>query len=147
MKKSGYSLSVSVSERLKTSRPGKSTLKLEFISLLEDNSLCPVATLTEYMSRTEGLRKSASSEETRLFISFIKPHKAVSTATVARWIRSVLSAAGIDTSLFKPHSVRDASVTHKYVQGVPVVDIIRMADWSNEHTFRKHYLRDYNIVD
>ena len=145
--KSGNSLSLSVSERLKTSRPGKSTRKLEFLSLLEDNSSCPVATLTECMSRTEGLRKSASSEETRLFISFIKPHKAMSTATVARWRKSVLSAAGIDTSVFKPHSVRGASVTHKYVQGVPVVDILRMADWSNEHTFRKYYLRDYNIVD
>ena len=96
-----------------------------------------MATLTEYMSRTEGLiiRKSASSEETRLFISFIKPHKAVSTATVARWIKSVLSAAGTDTSVFKSHSVRGASVTHKYVQGVPVVDILRMADWSSEHSF------------
>ena len=87
-----------------------------------------MATLTEYMSRAEDLRKSASSEETRLFISFIKPHKAVSTATVARWIKSVLSAAGINTSVFKPHSVRGASIIHKYVQGVPVVDILRMAD-------------------
>ena len=142
LNKSGNSLSFTVCERLKTSRPGKSTRKVEFLSLPEDNSLCPVATLTEY-----GLRKSASSEETRLFISFIKPHKAVSTATVARWIKSVLSAAGIDTSVFKPHSVRGAAVTHKYVQGVPVADILRMADWSNANTFRKYYLRDYNIVD
>ena len=71
----------------------------------------PLATLTEYMLRTEGLRKSASSEETRLFISFIRPHKDVSTASVAGLIKSVLSAAGIDTSVFKPHSVRGASVT------------------------------------
>ena len=147
LNKSGNSLSFTVCERLKTSRPGKSTRKVEFLSLPEDNSLCPVATLTEYLSRTEGLRKSASSEETRLFISFIKPHKAVSTATVARWIKSVLSAAGIHTSVIKPHSVRGAAVTHKYVQGVPVADILRMADWSNENTFRKYYLRDYNIVD
>lgn len=147
LNKSGNSLSFSVSERLKTSKPGKSTRKVEFISLPEDNSLYPVAKLTEYMSRTEGLRRCASSEETPLFISFIKPHKAVSTATVARWIKSVLSAAGIDTSVFKPHSVPGASVTHKYVQGVPVVDILRMADWSNEHTFRKYFLRDYNIVE
>lgn len=147
LNKSGNSLSFSVAEPLKTSRPGKSTRKVEFVSLPEDSSLCPVATLTEYISRTEGLRKSASSEEVRLFISFIKPHKAVSTASVARWIKSVLSAAGINTSVFKPHRVRGASVTHKYIQGVPVIDIFRMADWSNEHTFCKYYLRDYNIVD
>ena len=30
----------------------------------------------------------------------------MSTATVARWIKSVLAAAGIDTSVFKPHSVK-----------------------------------------
>ena len=146
LNKSGNSLSFTVSERLKTSRPGKSTRKVEFLSLPEDNYLCPVATLTEYLSRTEGLRKSASSEVTRLFISLIKPPKAVSTATVARWIKSVLSAAGIDTSVFKPHRVRGSSATHKYVEGVPVVDILRMADWSNEHKFRKYYLRDYSIV-
>ena len=146
LNKSSNSLSFTVPERLKTSRPGKSTWKVEFFSLPEENSLCPVATLTEYLSRTEGLRNSVSSEETRLFISFIKPHKAVSTATVARWIKSVLSTAGIDTSVFKPHSVRGASVTNKYVQGVPVADILRMADWLNEHTFRKYYLRDNNIV-
>ena len=40
LNKSGNSLSFSVSERLKTSRPGKSTRKVEFISLPEDNSLC-----------------------------------------------------------------------------------------------------------
>ena len=102
--------------------------------------------LTEYLSSTEGLRNSTSSEETQLYNSFIKSHKAVSTATVARWTKSVLSTAGIDTSVFKPHSVRGASVTNKYVQGVPVADILRMADWSNEHTFRKYYLRDYDIV-
>lgn len=124
LNKSSNSLSFTVPERLKTSRPGKSTRKVEFVSLPEENSLCPVATLTEYLSHTESLRNSASSEETRLFVSFIKPHKAVSTATVARWIKSVLSSAGIDTSVFKPHSVRGASVTSKYVQGVPVADIL-----------------------
>ena len=99
LNKSGNSLSFTVSERFKTPRPWKSTQKVEFLSLPEDNSLCPEATLTEYLSRTEGLRKSASSEEIYLF-SFIKPHTAVSTDTVTRWIK---------TSVFKPHSVRGAS--------------------------------------
>ena len=75
LNKSGNSLSFTVCERLKTSRPGKSTRKVEFLSLLEDNSLCPVATLTEYLSRTEGLRKSASSEETRLLFHLLSHTK------------------------------------------------------------------------
>ena len=59
---------------------------MEFLSSPEDKSLSPVATytLTEYMLRAEGIRKSANSEGTRFFISLIRAHKAVSTATVAR---------------------------------------------------------------
>lgn len=64
LNKSSNSLSFTVPECLKTSRPGKSTGKVEFASLPEENSLCPVATLTEYLSHTESLRNSASSEET-----------------------------------------------------------------------------------
>ena len=49
---------------------------------------------------------------TKLFSLFVKPHKPVSTNSLARWIKSVLSNAGIDTSVFKAHSVRGASVTN-----------------------------------
>ena len=50
-------------------------------------------TLAEYILRTEKLRSSS-----KLFISFIRPHKPVTTSnsTVGRWIKSVLSSAGID---------------------------------------------------
>ena len=55
---------------------------------------------------------------------------------------SVLQSAGIDTSKFKAHSVRGAATSHVYVTGTPVADILKMADWSSEHVFRRHYLRD-----
>ena len=42
----------------------------------------------------------SSSNNFKLFISFIRPHKPVTTSTVGRWIKSVLSSAGIDTSVF-----------------------------------------------
>lgn len=64
------------------------------------------------------------------------------SSTVARWIKNVLSNAGIDTSIFKAHSVRSASVSDAYKNGTPIKEILRVADWSNEKTFRKFYLRD-----
>ena len=66
----------------------------------------------------------------------------MSPRTIARWIMSVLQSAGIDTSKFKAHSVRGAATSHAYVTGTPVADILKMADWSSEHVFRRHYLRN-----
>ncbi len=123
-------------QRLKTSRPGKPQLKVNF-SPSEDKAVCPVTTLNEYISRTSPLRLSS----TKLFLSFVKPHKPVSTATIARWIKSVLESSGIDTSVFKAHSVRGAATSHAFHSGMPLADILKLADWSNERTFRKHYLR------
>ena len=88
------------------------------MSLPEDPSLCTMSTLAEYILHTEKLCSSS-----KLFISFIRPHKPVTISTVGRWIKSVLSSAGIDTSVFKAHSVRGASVTSAYIKGVPVTEI------------------------
>ena len=94
-KQSQDCLSFVIAEHLKTSKPGKS-LEVKFISLPEDPSLCTMSTLAEYILRTEKLRSSS-----KLFISFIRPHKPVITSAVGRWIKSVLSSADIDTSVFK----------------------------------------------
>ena len=140
-KQSQDCLSFVIAEHLKTSKPGKS-LEVKFMSLPEDPSLCAMSTLAEYILRTEKLRSSS-----KLFISFIRPHKPVTTSTVGRWIKSVLSSAGIDTSVFKAHSVRGASVTNAYIRGVPVAEILRTADWTNERTFRKYYLREHIVLE
>lgn len=68
-----------ISERLKTSRPGQPTITVCFPSIDDTICLCPKRCLIEYISRTRDLRNSSN-----LFISFIKPHKAISTETLAR---------------------------------------------------------------
>ena len=49
---------------------------------------------------------------TKLFSLFVKPRKPESTNSLARWMKSVLSNAGMDSSVFKAHNVRGASVTN-----------------------------------
>ena len=46
----------------------------------------------------------------QLFISFLKPYKSVSKCKIARWIKTVMGSAGIDTLKFKAHSTGAASV-------------------------------------
>ena len=129
-----------ITERLKTSKPGKS-IEVRFECLPDDPKICPKCNLAEYILRTEALRGSNSDERvSKLFISYVKPHKHVSTDTLARWIKSILKVSGIDTSVFKAHSVRSASTSHAYARGIPIAEILRTADWSNEKTFRKYYL-------
>ena len=106
MKDSADSISFLVTERSKTSKPGKS-LEVSFSS--SDNALiCPVAALKEYISHTAALKVSDNGMFVCMFVS-----------TVARWIKSVLQSGGIDTSVFKTHSVRGAATTHAYITGVP----------------------------
>ena len=85
-----------------------------FSSLPGENYLCPVSTLKEYENRTTSLWEG----ETKLLVSIIMPHKAVSSSTVARWLKSLLEASGIDIPTFSAHSVREASSSAAASAGV-----------------------------
>ena len=76
-----------------------------------------------------------------LLLSFRKPHGKVSSCTVSRWIREVMTNAGIDTSIFKGHSARGAATSRAAISGVSSEDIMKMADWSNNNTFKRFYYR------
>ena len=82
----------------KTRRSGPP--KESFYCRFEDEILCPVHTLQTYEKCTANLRLKESSEN-RLFISFRKPHKAVCSSSIARWMKSVLTSAGVDTDRLK----------------------------------------------
>jgi len=52
----------------------------------------------------------------------------------------MLSEAGIDTEMFKAHSVR-ASSSAALRKGVHISDILQTADWSKDSTFKRFYHR------
>ena len=119
---------------LKQSRPGNNNFSIQ-LKPFHDTSICIVETLKEYVLRTKKLRR----EESRLFISFQKPHKAASKDTISRWIKFVLQESGIDTEIFKSHSTRAASVSYAKSCNYPIEDILKTAGWSNNQTFYKFY--------
>ena len=55
-------------------------------------SLCPVKTLQNYLSRTEEWRKE--NIESKPCLSFINPHRAVTTSTIARWVKTAFYCRG-----------------------------------------------------
>ena len=124
-----------VADLLKKSRPGCHGLTLKFKAYPPDRRLGVVHYLRAYIKRTEIIRN----DERRLFISYTKPHRMVSSQTISRWIKTLLSAAGIDTSIYKPHSTRSATTSAASRANVPITHILNQAGWSNERTFQQFY--------
>lgn len=110
-------------------------------------NLCPVRTLVEYLDRTEHVRGQGSLKLTQLLISHVKPFRPVVPSTISRWLRDIMSLAGIDTSIFKGHSTRSASTSAATLAGVSVADILKAADWSSANTFTAFYNRPSTSSD
>ena len=124
----------------KTRRSGPP--KTIFISIFEEDlSICPVNTLKVYLDKTKQIRMQEENGRLPLLISIRKPHKAVSSATISRWMKQVLTEAGIRTEIFKAHSVRAASSSAATTKGVSMVDIMQTAGWSRPSTFEKFYYK------
>ena len=112
-----------------------------FASFPANSVICPVHCLRNYELKTAQFRRTGQEVARPLFISYIKPHKPVTSQRIAHWIKDLLGRAGIDTSVFKAHSVRGASTTAASNKGVALADILQAADWSSDTTFRRFYYR------
>ena len=123
---------------VKHSRKGKIPPPIIFYKHPEDPHLCPINTLDQYIDRTKPWRGN----ETQLFISFVKPHKAVSTSTIARWLKEVLVLSGINTNIFQAHSIRGASTSKVGLKGLSTQDILNRGNWSNESTWQRFYHKE-----
>lgn len=121
---------------LKQSRPGVNNQFMHFKAYPVDKRLDVYFVLKEYLKRTESLRVE---NESKLLISYVKPHKAVTKDTVSRWVKIVLIRSGIDIQKYGPHSIRAASTSKAHDNGVPLKDILDKAGWSNAGTFQRFY--------
>ena len=122
-----------ITEKLKHTRPGVHQQPLIYLAYGPDQKLCIVTHLLEYLKRTSALR----GESKQLLISFIKPHKPISTETTSHWIKNFMALAGINTSQYQTHSTRAASTSHLASKHFDLKSIMQAAGWSNEETFQR----------
>ena len=117
-------VSFSPSGLSKTSRPGDLAKTSFHAAFKEDKDLCPVECLKCYELRTKEFR-SFTNGVNKLFLSYILPHKPVSSATLARWIKSLLQLAGVDTTIFfgalskrsgHYRSIKSRCFSHRYIR-------------------------------
>ena len=76
-------------------------------------------------------------------MSYQRPHKSVTSQTLARWMKTILTQAGVDPGVWKPHAVRSASSSHhNTTRQLDLEQICRLADWSMaSSTYLKFYKR------
>ena len=97
--------------------------------------LCVVKCLKQYIARTKDLRGKVDD----LIITTVKPYKAATHDTLARWVMDILRDSGVDVETFKSHSTRSATASKLLKLKVPVDQILRRAGWAAESTFRVFY--------
>ena len=88
----------------KTRRSGK-PIQSTYSSFPDNSNICPVATLQHYETRTASHR-SKDQGNNPLFLLYYKPFKAVGSATIGRWLRTLMQQAEVDIIAFKAHSTR-----------------------------------------
>ena len=121
---------------LKTSRINSKPQIIE-VRRMEGSACCVYSAVAEYIKRTKSLRKTS-----HFWISWNKPYSGVTRDSISRWLKDVMRAAGIDTSVFSGHSTRMASTSKAKSLGVGLSSIITTAGWNSTSNFYKFYLRE-----
>ena len=78
------------------------------------------------------MKKNLQTERVRSqTVTFVRLHKLVTSNTIARWLKSLLEMAGVDTATISAHSVRGASTSKASNLEVTTADILKAADLSS----------------
>ena len=123
------------SEKQKHSKPGVHLEPAHISAFPHNSKLCVVNHLKTYLDKT----KDFASTGPALFKTFVKPHVPVSRDTISRWVKQVMSDAGINTDNFGAHSTRSASTSAAAKRGLALSTIMKSAGWSSSKTFTKFY--------
>ena len=99
-----------------------------FRSFTLDKRLCVVELLEAYINRTAPLRKGTK----QLLICYKAPHGPASKDTISQWIKQTMKAAGIDATVFKPHSTTGAATSAPKAANVPIQEIMNTAGWRSD---------------
>lgn len=142
LRKTNESFTFVIIDKLKQTRPGHVGMEIVFRKFQEEECICIYSDLDAYIDRTKDLRNNS-----KMLISYKKPHGPVATETISRWIKTVLAASGLNTKVFKAHSTRAAATSAASERSIPVQHILNTAGWSNAKTFARFYKKEVIISD
>ena len=104
-----------ISKLLKTVYPKPNQQPIEFKTYPNNVLLCVVALIKLFPDKIAALNYDV---KFMFFLSYVPPHKPVSSRTFARWVPDILQKAGINTKTFKLHSLFLASTSNAFSGGL-----------------------------
>ena len=129
--------------RLKLPKQQRSGLlkpvRIAAVSVPRGQNVCPVTTCMDYIKESANKRPA---ECAKLFITSTKPYRPVAPKTITRWLLRSMEKAGIDTTVFKAHSMCAASTSKKKASGMSSSEIMKNGRWSQTSTMEKYYIRE-----
>ena len=137
----GHQVVFPLGKLTKALRPSKPQIELKFMQFEADPHLDVVACLRHYLQVTPDPFRDSPEKQKHLFHCFSTPHNPVVTCTISRWLKELMGAAGIDTSVYKGHSVRGAATSKAKTLGLSSAQISARANWSRVETFHKFYYK------
>ena len=118
-------------------------LKPMKIKRLNCDKIDPVSCLLEYINKTREAREREDGiDRTPLFLSMSSLRRPVTTGTISNWLKQAMDRAGIDTTTYRPHSIRSATVSTVRNKGISLKAILKRGQWKNKSILKKYYLRD-----
>ena len=124
---------IPIMQQIRQSKPGDHICPLSFKTYPKDTKLCVVAHFKRYIELTQDLKSSAN-----LFISYMKPHQAISKDTISRCCKTVMQLSGIDIQKYSTLSTRSAASSKAKSMGTSLKNI-KYAGWKSEKTFAQYY--------
>ena len=101
--------------------------------------LDPASALQCYILRSSHLRPTHSNP---VFISLKSPYKALSAASIAKDLNTVIKDSGLDTTVYSAKSFRPTGATRAIEQGIDPDKVRRLGRWKTQTVFFEHYVHD-----
>ena len=124
-------------EVLKTSNPNFNIAPMTFREYPARPDLCPVRLIWKYLDYRNGL-----SDDTKFFITLKSPYRAAQPATIARWIKEMLTLSGVSDGRYTAHTCRSASTSSAHFRGISLSTTVKSASWRGDGTFKGFYLKE-----
>lgn len=106
-----------VNQIITTSAPNRPNPKLVLPYFAEKQCICPVKTLSSYITRMAEFRSLTNTN--MLILTSKKPHHNASAQSISRWVKATLAWSGVDVSVFSAHSTRHAATSAARRAGSP----------------------------
>ena len=106
----------------------------------EDAEVCSVTAHQLYLSRTTEWTVTITSPKL-VFLTSKKPFRRAHPGTVDHWMKESLRKVGIVTDQFIEHSTWSTCSSRARANGVPITEILKVANWSSRSTFERFHYR------